>query len=163
MSGGHRILGIDPGVHGAAAVIDVSDGVAPKLIDCIDLPTVGVKAKERIDVHVFYAWIDAQRPDYAAIERGGSMPKQGIASSFKFGRACGAIETTVALCNVPYTLTEPAVWKRRLGLIGSDKEASRQLALQMFPSAAALLARKMDHQRAEAALIALVALQGEAK
>jgi hypothetical protein len=35
--------------------------------------------------------------------------------------------------------------------------------LQMFPSAAALLARKMDHQRAEAALIALVALQGEAK
>jgi hypothetical protein len=40
---------------------------------------------------------------------------------------------------------------------GSDKESSRARVLQLFPSAHALLARKMDHGRAEAALIALFA------
>src|SRR5262249_14154896 len=36
-----------------------------------------------------------------------------------------------------------------------DKEIARQRTLQLFPAAHALLARKKDHQRAEAALIAL--------
>jgi hypothetical protein len=34
------------------------------------------------------------------------------------------------------------------------KEAARQLALRRFPSAAEFLKRKLDHQRAEALLIA---------
>jgi hypothetical protein len=36
-----------------------------------------------------------------------------------------------------------------------DKEAARQPALQLFPRAHALLARKKDHSRAEAALLVL--------
>jgi hypothetical protein len=39
--------------------------------------------------------------------------------------------------------------------MAGDKEIARQRALQLFPAAHALLARKKDHQRAEAALIAL--------
>jgi crossover junction endodeoxyribonuclease RuvC len=150
-----RILGIDPGIHGGLAIVDIVDGAAPQLLDAIDIPTVGVKAKERVDAHAVRAWIETQRPDHAAIERAGSMPRQGVASTFKYGRATGSIEATVALCNIPYTLVEPAVWKRRLGLYGSDKETSRQRALMIFPAAHLLLARKMDHGRAEAALIAL--------
>jgi crossover junction endodeoxyribonuclease RuvC len=53
------------------------------------------------------------------------------------------------------TIVEPPKWKRSFHLHGKDKEGARQLALQRFPSAHALLARKKDHQRAEAALIAL--------
>jgi hypothetical protein len=52
---------------------------------------------------------------------------------------------------------EPSVWKRRHKLRGKDKEGARQLAAQLFPSAHHLLARKKDHGRAEAALIALSA------
>jgi Holliday junction resolvasome RuvABC endonuclease subunit len=126
-------------------------------------PTIGTDAKTRIDVLALRTWIERVQPDRAVIERAGSMPKQGVASTFKFGRATGAIEATIALCGVPYTLIEPAVWKRRHGLYGADKETSRQLALQLFPSAAALLARKKDHQRGEAALIAMAAEQGRAK
>jgi hypothetical protein len=61
----------------------------------------------------------------------------------------------VAFCNVPLTIVEPSVWKRTLGLRAAEKEGSRQLALQLFPSAHALLARKRDHGRGESALIAL--------
>jgi len=42
-------------------------------------------------------------------------------------------------------------------LRGGDKEGARQYALLLFPSAHALLARRKDHGRAEAALIALSA------
>jgi crossover junction endodeoxyribonuclease RuvC len=47
------------------------------------------------------------------------------------------------------------VWKRFWHLPGKDKEAARQKALQLFPDAHAALARKRDHGRGEAALIAL--------
>jgi hypothetical protein len=40
-------------------------------------------------------------------------------------------------------------------LHGGDKEGARQRALMLFPAAHSLLARKMDHGRGEAALIAL--------
>jgi hypothetical protein len=53
------------------------------------------------------------------------------------------------------TIVEPTAWKKFHQLRGGDKEASRQRALQLCPAAHALLARKKDHGRAEAALIAL--------
>ena len=82
------------------------------------------------------------------------MPRQGASSGYKFGRSVGALEATVALCNVPLEIIEPSVWKRALRLKGKDKEGSRQKALELFPHAQHLLARKKDHQRAEAMLIA---------
>jgi crossover junction endodeoxyribonuclease RuvC len=150
-----RTLGIDPGINGGLAIVDI-DIDSTVLIDAIDIPVTGIKAKQRVDVLGVRDWILAHQPRHALIERAGVMPKQGIASGFKYGRAVGAIEAAVALCNIPLTIVEPAVWKRRLGLYGADKENSRQRALQLFPSAHALLARKMDHGRAEAALIATV-------
>jgi len=88
------------------------------------------------------------------------MPKQGGSSGFKYGRAVGAIEAVIALCGVPLTIIEPTAWKKFHGLRGGDKEASRQRALQLFPAAHEMLARKKDHGRAEAALIASVPIQG---
>jgi hypothetical protein len=38
-----RILGIDPGVRGGLAIVEVNNGVAPKLVDAIDVPTVGIE------------------------------------------------------------------------------------------------------------------------
>jgi len=61
----------------------------------------------------------------------------------------------IACCAIPLTIVEPSIWKKFHTLRGGDKEAGRQRALQLFPSAHALLARKKDHGRAEAALIAL--------
>jgi crossover junction endodeoxyribonuclease RuvC len=91
-----------------------------------------------------------------------SCLRQGIASGFKYGRAVGAIESAIALCAIPIEVIEPSTWKRFWHLPGKDKERARQLALEKFPAAHASLARKMDHQKAEAALLALYgALHGE--
>jgi crossover junction endodeoxyribonuclease RuvC len=132
-----------------------ADGAAPQLIDAIDIPVVGIGAKERIDIAALRDWVLSYRPTHALIERAQAMPKQGASSGFKYGRAVGAIEAVIAGCAIPLTIIEPTSWKKFHGLRGGDKETSRQRALQLFPSAHALLARKKDHGRAEAALIAL--------
>jgi crossover junction endodeoxyribonuclease RuvC len=150
-----KVLGIDPGIAGGLAIVEINDGTAPRLVDVVDIPTVGSGAKTRVDVLAIRTWIEPHQPDHAVIERAGVMPKQGIASGFKYGRAVGAIEAVIACTGTPMTIAEPSMWKRRAGLYGADKEQSRQRALQLFPSAHALLARKKNHGKAEAALIAL--------
>ena len=151
-----KVLGLDPGaVSGGCAIVEIGDGVALQLVDAIDLPIIGVKAKQRIDVLALRTWIQQHRPDHAVIERGQAMPRQGASSGFKFGRGCGALEAAIQLLEIPMTIIEPTAWKRFHQLPGGDKEASRQRALQLFPAAHALLARKRDHGRAEASLLAL--------
>jgi len=150
-----KICGVDPGIKGGCAIVLINDGAAPQLVDAIDLPVIGVKAKQRIDVLALRAWIEQHRPDHAYVERAQAMPKQGASSGFKYGRAAGAIEAVIACCQVPLTIIEPTAWKKFHQLRGGDKESGRQRALMLFPSAHALLARKKDHGRGEAALIAL--------
>jgi crossover junction endodeoxyribonuclease RuvC len=148
-----KILGIDPGIAGGLAIVVINDSAAPDLIDAIDIPVIGLKAKERVDVLAVRTWINTHQPQQALLERAQAMPKQGASSGFKYGRAVGALEAAVTLCGIPLTIIEPKFH----GLRGKDKELSRARALQLFPSAHALLARKKDHGRAEAALIALTA------
>jgi hypothetical protein len=45
-----KILGVDPGIRGGLAILEIMEGAAPQLIDAIDVPTIGVGAKERVDV-----------------------------------------------------------------------------------------------------------------
>jgi len=47
---------------------------------------------------------------------------------------------------------DPSDWKKAMGLLGKDKNASRKKAQALFPKAP--LARKEDHGRAEALLLA---------
>jgi crossover junction endodeoxyribonuclease RuvC len=150
-----KLIGIDPGINGGLAVVEIGDGAAPSLVDCIDIPVVGTGAKERVDVAAIRDFIDQHKPIRALIERAQAMPKQGASSGFKYGRAIGAIEATIALCSIPVEIIEPSAWKRHWHLPGKDKESGRQKALQLFPDAHAALARKRDHGRAEAMLIAL--------
>src|SRR5262249_16733414 len=132
-----------------------ADGAAPMLVECIDVPGVGTGAKERVDVATIRNFIDRHKPSRALIERAQAMPKQDASSGFKYGRAVGAIEATIALCSIPVEIAEPSAWKRHWHLPGKNKESGRQKALQLFPTAHAALARKKDHGRAEASLIAL--------
>jgi hypothetical protein len=151
-----RILGVDPGISGGLAVVEIIDGAAPALVECIDIPVVGTGAKERVDVAAIRNFIDRYKPIRGAlIERAQAMPKQGASSGFKYARAVGAIEAAITLCSIPVEIVEPSVWKRFWRLPGKDKESGRQRALQLFPSAHAALERKKDHGRAEATLIAL--------
>ena len=150
-----KVLGVDPGIRGGLVIVRINNGAALQLIDAIDIPVIGVGAKERVDVLAVRTWIMTHAPQHAFIERAQAMPKQGASSGFKYGRATGALESVLACCEIPMTIVEPSVWKKFHQLRGGDKEAARQRALQLFPAAHALLARKKDHGRGEAALIAL--------
>jgi crossover junction endodeoxyribonuclease RuvC len=152
-----NILGIDPGVRGGLAV--VADNNIGVLLDAIDIPTIGDGARERVNVLTVREWIGKFDPKLALIERAQAMPRQGASSGFKYGRATGALEAAIVLCGIPIEIIEPTAWKKFWHLPGKDKERARQRALELFPAAHTLLARKRDHGRAEAALLALYGLR----
>jgi crossover junction endodeoxyribonuclease RuvC len=136
------ILGVDPGITGGIAFLFANRVVAE------DIPTAGGD----VDVDTLVRRVREMQPALAIIERANAMPKQGVASTFKYGVAYGALRTVVALCNIPYRLVTPGKWKNHFGL-DSDKEKSRALAIQFWPGCG-YFSRKKDHGRAEAALLA---------
>jgi Holliday junction resolvasome RuvABC endonuclease subunit len=141
-----RILGVDPGVSGAYALLG-PNGMAA-IVD--DLPIVN----KQVNASHFRRIVHELKPDVAIVELVHSMPKQGVASTFKFGMACGLIRGVLLGYGLPIIDVAPTVWKKHFKLVGNDGEKSRALAIHRFPTSAAL-ARKKDHNRAEALLIAL--------
>jgi crossover junction endodeoxyribonuclease RuvC len=139
--------GFDPGKSGAFSFYFPA---SPEMIAAEDFPLVNGE----IDAATLADRLRQMRPDFAIIERVGAMPKQGVSSTFNFGRSYGLLLGVVAALQIPSVLVAPRTWKRDLKL-GADKEESRALALRQWPARAELFARKKDHGRAEAALLAL--------
>ena len=143
-------IGIDPGaISGAYAAVDHNGDY----IGCGDIPSVDGRVNAAILRHLLRSCVSTFDTAMIAVESVHSMPKQGIASTAKFMRAAGAIEATAELTNYPFVLVTPQSWKKYHGLIGTEKEASLDLARGMFPEAS--LKRKKDTGRADALLIAL--------
>jgi crossover junction endodeoxyribonuclease RuvC len=107
-----------------------------------------------VDCATLAARIRQMAPGLAIVERVASMPKQGVSSTFKFGTAYGAIIGILAALEIRTALVTPQVWKKHFRL-DSDKEKGRALALRTFAKTPEHFARKKDHGRAEAALLAL--------
>lgn len=148
------MLGIDPGIIGGWAVVSDADGA---LIAAGDLPVAGAGAQRMVSgplLREVIAERTAGNDVRAIIEDVHAMKGQGVSSSFKFGRAVGVAEGVCDGLGIPVSWVTPAKWKKALGL-GADKEQSRQKAIRLWPASASLFARKKDHGRAEAALIAL--------
>jgi hypothetical protein len=141
------VLGIDPGLHGALAWLDSE---APDRVDVEDTPVAG----SDVDGATVARLIEARRPATAIIEQVGGRPGDGGAAAFKFGASVGAVRGVLAVLRVPVSFVSPARWKSHFRL-SADKDLSRRRALELFPHSAELFARKCDHNRAEAALIAL--------
>lgn len=141
------ILGVDPGlVSGAWGLIDHHGGY----MACGAIPHVD----RRIDVVLWRQLLlmAVGRQDVVvALENVHSMPGQGVASTFAFGRAVGAINAVLDLLQWRATLAEPRTWKRKMG-VTADKSTSLVLARSLWP--AAPLVRAKDHGAAEALLLA---------
>lgn len=174
MTGGgpQTILGVDPGLSGAGALVFLPEpGARPRLLAVWDMPTrQETLASRRTSRPV----VDAPRlavlmrgapgcltPDAVVVEKVHAAPGQGVTSMFRFGYGAGVIEGTAAALGLPYGTVPPKEWKRAVGLpVGADKAASCPLAAQVFPERAEMFARKKDNGRADAALIALSAFGG---
>ncbi len=150
-------IGVDPGLHGAAVLIDGRG----KLLSIQDTPTLLVKTGRR-NRHVYLetnmiaileSFRDAGTIQCVGIENQHSRPGQGAPATFSQGYGLGLWIMALAALRLPYTRIEPVVWKRKMGIVAkSDKNASIVRALQLFPHAS--LQRVKDHDRAEALLIA---------
>ena len=147
-----RVLGVDPGVSGAIALLDTSLDVL--LVRDMPRASTNTKGTRREVVPIWL--VDTLRewePDVAYVERVHSMPKQGVASSFSFGESCGVIRGVLAALGIPTHRITPNEWKRTLRL-NAEKSASRAMAANLFPACSGQFSRGIDDGRAEAALLA---------
>lgn len=144
------VLGIDPGCSGALVLVTEQGGY----IDHLAMPTIKVGTKSRVNGASVSAWLRQYGITHAYLEQVGAMPGQGTASMFTFGHAAGVAEGILQGLNIPYTLVTPQAWKKSAGLIGSDKDAARSRAIQLYPELRALDAKAKGQAIADALLIA---------
>lgn len=145
-----NVIGIDPGVSGAVAFYNGTDMAVR------DLPAVKAAKATSLDVTALARMLDGinETCAHVFIERVSAMPKQGVASSFNFGRSFGELHGLVAAQFVPVTLVPPQTWKKVLG-VPREKDGARLRASQLLPRASDQWPLKKHDGRAEAALIAL--------
>jgi crossover junction endodeoxyribonuclease RuvC len=154
------LMAADPGLSGGLCFM--RGGV---VVEVLDMPTLADGSNRQLDVMAICRRIDKWKPRIAIIENVQPMPSipgangvrrgMGAASSFRFGFAVGQIRAIAVCYGLEVILAHPNVWKRQFGLKGPDKEQSRQKALELVPAAMPWLARKRDHNRAEAVLLGL--------
>jgi len=161
-----KIIGCDPGVFGAVAVIE--DG---KLITVDDMPrvTISRNGKERnsVDKYALWALFNLIAPaDVFFIEQVGGMKGQAAGAAFMFGKNCGYPEMCAAALNIPERSIAPGAWKRSFGLLGKVKKVSIDAACKRFPDKASVFTPSRGNGtteqcigRAEAALIGLAGWQ----
>jgi hypothetical protein len=148
-------IGVDPGKTGALAAIDHHTG---DLIDIADMPVIGK--------HVSAAGVSAWLIDMAShgtlvvvLEDVHSMPRDGSAGAFSFGRSKGVVEGGVAFAGWPLHYVAPAKWMRAVGIptgltLKERKDATRRLATNTWPNEQAWFAGTKHDGRAAAALLA---------
>jgi crossover junction endodeoxyribonuclease RuvC len=148
------IIGVDPGAHGALAIMETNG----RLVRLMDMPVVQVQVgkavKTRISPELLaydLSWYSGEA--HAWVEQVTAMPGQGVSSMFAFGEAFGIVKGALAGNNIKISTVTPANWKKALQL-DSGKDASRAKASEMWPAFAGSFKRVKDDGRAEAALLA---------
>lgn len=132
------IIGIDPGASGGLA--------------CFNEERQGeVWAFSKLTEHDLAEVVKALSGAgvFAFIERVHSMPKQGVASSFKFGDNAGFLRGLLVANSIPFEQVVPSKWQKYLGcLSGGNKNVTKARAQQLYPHI------RVTHGIADAILIA---------
>lgn len=158
------IIGIDPGIFGAIAVIQNKE-----VLEIHDFPILTTlkttktksgkqKKKNELDIEEFFIMyrniLKTWRPTLVVIEQVSARPGQGVSSMFSFGRTVGiteAIIRTVGGTHVKYV--QPQKWKKHHNLIKKGKDASVALCRLHYPEMTSTFMKSKDG-RADAVLIA---------
>ena len=150
-----RIIGIDPGIQGALAILDNE-----KVIDIVDLPVMsdGKKNKKQLNGAYLSDYLKKHilniENTVVVVEQVNAMPGQGVTSMFNFGQTFGVIKGICAALKIPIYFVRPSKWKKHFDLIRSSKDASKTKVIEMYPSLSNLLSKKKDVNKSDAILIA---------
>lgn len=119
-----NVIGIDPGQQGGIAYI--TDHHA----EAVPMPLSG----KEINGHEVAEILKTKAIELVVVEKVHSMPKQGVASTFKFGMGYGMILGVLEALKLPYRMVTPQGWK---GLIlagtAKDKDAAVNFVRRAYP------------------------------
>lgn len=142
------IVGIDPGISGGVAALDRRG----KFVDGRRMPVLRHRGKAMVDARALQAFLQRLPPiDIIIIEQVHAMPRQGVTSSFTFGRMTGGAEAIAQLI-APIEWVTPNAWKKALGLSSVKQESFDAALLRFGPNK--LWAVKANEGIVEAALMA---------
>ena len=150
-----KIIGIDPGLSGAIAVLENN-----KVLNIFDIPVMseGKKNKRQLNsallVNLLKENINKEEEVAVVVEQVNAMPGQGVTSMFNFGQTFGALKGICAALELPIFFVRPSKWKKHFELINSSKDASRTKAIEMYPRLSGHLSKKKDVNKSDAILIA---------
>lgn len=131
------ILGIDPGVSGAAAVVD-NGGCESKVFSKGTERDMYLWVKERA-IFIKKAWLERVR----------SRPGQGVATTFTFGTNYGWWRGVLIALEIPFEEVIPGVWQKHLKCLSKgDKNVTKRKAQELYPKVT------VTHGNADALLIA---------
>lgn len=110
-------IGIDPGFSGGIVRIGITDNNQVAILDKLPMPLLSASGKKLLDLHgiyrIFADWIDTNPANTEfIIEEVGSMPRQGLSSTFRFGYYAGALEGIISTFTVPITFVRPQAWMK---------------------------------------------------
>jgi hypothetical protein len=162
MIGTSTIVGIDPGAHGATAVLDERG----ELIEVVDMPaTSEANARIATNAPLLAGILARSHARVAFCEFGGARPTDAKIAAFSFGRARGVIEGCAGALGLRIVFLTPPTWKQVADIPpgAENKDLARTRAIARWPARADLFTRKCDVDRAEACLIALAGLRREAR
>jgi crossover junction endodeoxyribonuclease RuvC len=146
-------IGIDPGLSGAVAVLQDGRYIAVESMPIVSKGSGTVKNEVSPPglLAILRERVPPVEPVAVALERVNAMPGQGVASTFSLGDSFGVARAVCAVARVEMVYVTPVTWKKHFKLT-SDKEASRALAVKLWPEAPLRL--KKDVDKAEALLLA---------
>jgi len=148
-----RRLGVDPGASGAIVLLENGQPVEWAM-----MPIMKTGATTRVNAVALAAlirsFIKQDEPMIAFVEQVHAMPKQGVTSMFSFGHSCGVVAGVLGTLEISTTFVTPQTWKKREGLLGSDKDAARFKAIMLWPYWRALDKKISGQALADAAFIA---------
>jgi crossover junction endodeoxyribonuclease RuvC len=156
------VVGIDPGGHGAVAVLNE----AGQLLKVFDMPsTREANGRHAVNAPLLAGILARTHARIAFCEFVGARPTDAKVAAFSFGRARGVIEGCAGALGLPIVFLTPPTWKRLADIPpgAENKDLARTRAIARWPAHADLFARKCDVDRAEACLIGLAGLLREAR
>lgn len=147
------VAGIDPGLDGAIALLDVGKWV----VRVSDMPTYSLtksKTKRFVDPDLLANVLDNGAIAVLYLEAVTASPQMGVVSAFSFGEARGVVVGVAGALRIPLNLVTPVKWKKRMD-VPADKPEAVARARQLFPDCGEVFNAKKDADRAEASIIAL--------
>ena len=132
-------IGVDPGMNGAIAIIRSEDR---------HLELIRFEWPVRDVALEFKQWVEDQEC-HAYLEDVHAMPKQGLSSTFKFGKAVGIAECLLCAFMVPFDRVTPLKWQNGMQCRSAgNKNITKKRAVELWPG------HPVTHATADAILIA---------